>query len=417
MTFSRQAASPKARFSVASAIEGSLAHGLQRKCSCGGSAAGGECESCRKKNLQRRAEGSAEPVRASSLVHETLRSGGQPLDSATRLFMEPRFGHDFSKVRVHTGSRAAESAKSVSAMAYTVGRNIVFGHGQFAPQTRQGQHLLAHELTHTLQQTGGVSRSEESSSTGLRVSSPGDAHELAAEQTADQVMRMPEAWTGTSSSVANQTNLRIDRAPTGAGATQTPPQLTHQDVIENARRAAFIRVLQARDIVSGAGPSAPVHPNGKPGADSAGADRQTKARNLATLMFDWPNPNMSQISEILSHMLSGLSPGTAITEAAKGDKDCAGRAGYVGADHHPPIVLCEKFFTQSAEEQIRTMVHESAHLSGISMPQPEGYCGVMDCTGPCPGAFDSADSWSQYVSCLTDHGDKSDTIHAKPPQP
>ncbi len=86
------------------------------------------------------------------IVHEVLRSPGQPLDEATRAFMEPRFGHDLSRVRVHTNAKAAESARAVNALAYTVGRDVVFGSGQFAPGTVAGQRLLAHELTHVVQQ-------------------------------------------------------------------------------------------------------------------------------------------------------------------------------------------------------------------------------------------------------------------------
>jgi hypothetical protein len=86
------------------------------------------------------------------IVHEVLRSAGQSLDSATRAFVEPRFGHDFSQVRVHTDSKAAESARDLNANAYTVGRNIVFGAGQFLPETQMGRRLLTHELTHVVQQ-------------------------------------------------------------------------------------------------------------------------------------------------------------------------------------------------------------------------------------------------------------------------
>ncbi len=82
----------------------------------------------------------------------SLRSPGHPLDAGARSFMESRFRHDFSGVRVHTGGRAAESARSVNALAYTVGRDIVFGSGQYAPSTMAGKMLLAHELTHTVQQ-------------------------------------------------------------------------------------------------------------------------------------------------------------------------------------------------------------------------------------------------------------------------
>ena len=87
------------------------------------------------------------------IVHDVLSSGGgQPLDTTTRAFMEPRFGHDFSQVRVHSDERAAKSAQAVSALAYTVGRNIVFGTGQYTPGTSTGRKLLAHELTHIVQQ-------------------------------------------------------------------------------------------------------------------------------------------------------------------------------------------------------------------------------------------------------------------------
>jgi hypothetical protein len=94
-----------------------------------------------------------EPSEVPPIVHEVLRSPGQPLNKATRDFFEPRFGHDFSEVRVHTDSRAAESARAVNALAYTVGRHIVFGMGQHLPATSAGHELMAHELTHVVQQS------------------------------------------------------------------------------------------------------------------------------------------------------------------------------------------------------------------------------------------------------------------------
>ena len=86
------------------------------------------------------------------LVYDVLSSPGQPLDATTRAYFEPRFGHDFSQVCVHTDARAAESARAMNALAYTVGPNVVFGVGQYAPKTRVGQQLMAHELTHVVQQ-------------------------------------------------------------------------------------------------------------------------------------------------------------------------------------------------------------------------------------------------------------------------
>ena len=102
--------------------------------------------------LQRRAVNNGELSEVPPIVHEVLRSPGQPLDPATRAFFEPRFGHDFSSVRVHTDPLAAESARAVNALAYTVGRDVVFGEKRYDPGSRKGIRLLAHELAHTVQQ-------------------------------------------------------------------------------------------------------------------------------------------------------------------------------------------------------------------------------------------------------------------------
>jgi len=84
---------------------------------------------------------------------QALRGGGHPLAESERGFFEPRFGYDFSQVRVHTDAQAAESAKAVNARAYTVGQDVVFGMGEYAPNITEGQKLFAHELTHAIQQS------------------------------------------------------------------------------------------------------------------------------------------------------------------------------------------------------------------------------------------------------------------------
>ena len=108
------------------------------------------------KRIRRKTAGGAEMLTASPVVHEVLRSSGQPLDPAMRADMEPRFGHDFSRVRVHHDGKAAESAKSINALAYTSGNHIAFADGQYSPTTEGGKRLLAHELVHTLQQGNNV---------------------------------------------------------------------------------------------------------------------------------------------------------------------------------------------------------------------------------------------------------------------
>jgi len=132
---------------------------LQRKCACGGSVeVEEECAECKAKReaaLQRSVGNQATPSVATTvppIVHDVLRSPGHPLDADARAFMEPRFGHDFSQVRVHSDAKAAESAWAVNALAYTIGRDVVFGAGRYAPGTSEGRKLLAHELTHVVQQ-------------------------------------------------------------------------------------------------------------------------------------------------------------------------------------------------------------------------------------------------------------------------
>jgi|APLak6261663543_1056040.scaffolds.fasta_scaffold00138_5 hypothetical protein len=91
---------------------------------------------------------------APASVDRVLTNSGRPLEPALRQDMESRFGHDFSGVRLHTDNAATESARSLGARAYTLGNNVVFGAGEYQPDTLQGKRLLAHELTHTLQQGG-----------------------------------------------------------------------------------------------------------------------------------------------------------------------------------------------------------------------------------------------------------------------
>jgi hypothetical protein len=133
---------------------------LQRKCSCGADGASGECEECRRQKeegtLQRKSTGAGGPAYAPPIVHEVLRSSGQPLERDTRDFFEPKLGCDLSTIRLHTDARAAISAQAVEAEAYTVGSEIAFRAGRFAPHTLQGRRLLVHELIHTLQQRSRV---------------------------------------------------------------------------------------------------------------------------------------------------------------------------------------------------------------------------------------------------------------------
>jgi len=137
--------------------------GLSRKCACGGDAKE-KCAECSQKELalQRRPASEDGAGEAPPIVEDVLNTAGQPLADSARRTLEPGFGHDFSGVRVHDDSKAAESASAVSAHAYTVGNHIVFGSSKYAPGTADGNRLLAHELTHVIQQSGDTARREKS---------------------------------------------------------------------------------------------------------------------------------------------------------------------------------------------------------------------------------------------------------------
>jgi Domain of unknown function (DUF4157) len=174
---------------------------LQRKCACGSGGMSAECKDCSGKkplrlqtkltvnepgdSYEQEADRMADQVLATPMhsvisgppphiqrssgqpagqmdaapasVDHALASHGEPLEPALRQEMEQRFGHDFSGVRVHSGGAAEESARDVNSHAYTVGNNIVFGAGTYAPGSERGRRLLAHELTHVVQQSKTVS--------------------------------------------------------------------------------------------------------------------------------------------------------------------------------------------------------------------------------------------------------------------
>lgn len=126
-----------------------------------------------------------------SPVHDVINSNGSPLDTDTRAVMEARFGgQDFSDVRVHHDGAAHASAQSVNAQAYTVGSNIVFQRDKYDPSSDSGKHMLAHELTHVVQQRSGPVDGNDAGG-GVKVSDPSDRFEREAVSNADRLMSAP----------------------------------------------------------------------------------------------------------------------------------------------------------------------------------------------------------------------------------
>jgi len=135
---------------------------------------------------RRAAEDGDRDTEDTSPVHDVIASKGSPLDPGTRREMEGTVGADLGDVEVHTDARAADSARSVQAHAYTVGNHVVFGEGRYQPETAEGKHTLAHELTHVVQQRQGPVDGTAAEG-GIKVSHPNDRFEQEAESVARRV--------------------------------------------------------------------------------------------------------------------------------------------------------------------------------------------------------------------------------------
>jgi Zn-dependent peptidase ImmA (M78 family) len=261
---------------------------LQRKCSCGNSSGKeGECEECKKKEgtVQRKSVGGSSVPAAPPIVHQALRSPGQPLDSASRAFFEPRFGHDFGNVRVHAGGLAAESARAVDAHAYTVGRDIVLGSSASGAGSAASRQLLAHELAHTIQQgSADLSRTE-----SLRVNEPGDAHEQEADRAANSVTQ-PQSQCAAHSAIVR-----------GEAAAGPAPALQRQTVDPKDDPK---RLEKVHESLFGPAPAA-----GTSGSSSPGA---------ATTTLTW---DATAKSKVISQLTQSLSDRLFKMNRAPGDPE------------------------------------------------------------------------------------------------
>lgn len=209
---------------------------LRRRCQCGQRVQeGASCKVCGEAGRRLQRSGvlydvaRPDPV-APAIVGDVLRSTGQPLDDATREYFEPRLGHDLSRVRVHHDARASASATAVDALAYTVGRHIVFSGGQYTSANLAGRRLLAHELAHTIQQGHGSTSAAQLPAIG----DPNSAAEVEADQAADAIERGSAA-----ASIAGSSALRLARVCSSIGTCAAPIAGSAQDfgVQEQGREA------------------------------------------------------------------------------------------------------------------------------------------------------------------------------------
>ncbi len=246
-------------------------------------------------------------------LRDTHSATARPLDPSTRAFFEPRFGHDFSRVRVHSDARAAASAQALNALAYTVGTDVVFAAGRFAPQTAPGRSLLAHELAHVVQQ----SRSEPT------------------------VMRKPAA----SSSV----EVKAD-----PGATCTLQQHRKIEPAANKANAWLGQTLVALDaFLAGAK---------TPAAQAAGAALEKHFHSTDRAVGTYVRQRLATIQgDIFGRQNFRVNcppfSGRECDEESTGQ----GYVAFVPAGNPNEINLCGRFFERSEEDRASTIIHEFGH--------------------------------------------------------
>lgn len=213
---------------------------VQRKCACGAAPGmSGACDECRESQLQRKPATMNASGVAPRDVSAALRAPGRPLDHGMREFMESRFGHDFSQVQVHADGAAAASARSIDALAYTVGSDVVFAAGQYAPHQPAGRRLIAHELAHVVQQSG----TRANARTHLQIGDANDTAEVEADRIAAQVTGGESV---TASPQPAQSPAVVRRQPANSPRTETEdcePALQndlkalHQPALDHVDRA------------------------------------------------------------------------------------------------------------------------------------------------------------------------------------
>jgi hypothetical protein len=305
--------------------------------------------------------------------------------------MEPRFGHDFSAVRVHTGPNADHTAKGMNARAYTDGRNIVFGAGEYAPSTGSGKKLLAHELTHVVQRAGPISFPDSG-----QTDAPGEPAELEADRAADRVASSPAEAApvqvlqsrpaGISRKGAGSTgpvNCPAGKHGAPANADQVLDRLEIFAILATTLASMELSSLQLDAVLPGLGTTGGVTmPTGTrlnnyrqrfglPTAAGHGRfmNRLTGSTfpSQAEALVEESKSLQGRYEKISNFLGGGNARFLCITNPTTigGCKaDCTGPSAAFGCPS--VIMLCPQFWTIAPNEQSQLLIHEAAHsLFGI----------------------------------------------------
>jgi hypothetical protein len=381
---------------------------LQRKCACGQHTTGGaECEECKRKNessVQRRAAGTAGGTTVPPIVNEVLQSPGQALDAVTRTYFEPRFGQDFSQVRTHTDTRAGESANAVGARAYTVGNRMVFAPHQLQPESESGRSLLAHELTHIVQQHG----SQPSSAAPTRISDPADQSEQQADAAGQQVMRQ----TARSELTAPSEGV-LQRSPDGHKSDSKKPgdevevHLAYQGKCSHPEKIAEA-IPGARSMLAAAENWFINYPFLDRGQQQF-FDSIMQA-HFGTSSSAARGKVHSRIIRMARTMDMAMNGGVTFDCGTGAHSTCdeGPYSMFVSRKEKNIIHVCPDFFKAGLEERRFMMIHEAGHMAGAHVDHylvragPIGRAECLEPSGLDPSeALENAESYAWAVMCLT----------------
>ncbi len=305
--------------------------GIQRKCT--------HCEE--EEKVQRKENNTNETTANNNLENYvgSLNSSGQPLPNEVRSFYEPRFGYDFSNVKVHTDDIAAKSAQSINALAYTSGNNVVFNNAQYSPNTDSGKRLLGHELTHVVQQgSGGVSRKNIQKAIGSRTRCTANAHSSPADPL----------------SVIQQANERAVHMALGASHLLFSDSLFMQSATFGS--SGILNMYRRRF--------------GDPIAHRTKFKNRFNNSLHNTLLLaqasemQYLSTRSENISDFLNGNIHFKCTGTSRTTIG----DCTHRCGAntilasCSSGHKSEMAICSGFWGMSSDQQAIGMIHEVSHM-------------------------------------------------------
>jgi hypothetical protein len=338
-----------------------------------------KCAACEEEEntiqTQPRSSVSGGPALDPGAAVRAAQRGGVPLPSDVRSYFEPRFGYDFSRVRVHADGDAADGARAVRARAYTIGRDIVFGASEYAPATTEGRRLLAHELTHVVQQGPGASPAAIS----RQKAGP------------DETSTHPP---GTKRSPRDLKKLlkdpcfgeRVDDAKSRCQFSKE-----QSIMVKIVKEHAVRKCARAIEAINMPGNEDEVR---KIATDYFHLNVKLTEKTKRTFI-----KNIKAVSDKLEHPI--IECGTCQDEGCN--------RGFVAyAEAKTSLVLCPPFFASDinpVSSTPRFLIHEAGHLAGLNTPtRDELYChqeATKEDKCPVVDAIHNVDAWSHFIEELS----------------